>query len=132
MKFLKFTVLPILLAGIWISISEFVRNEFLFKSYWTDHYQTMGLIFPSEPINGAVWGIWSFIFAGVIFSISKKFSFFKTFLLSWIVGFILMWLVTGNMGVLPLDLLSYAVPLSMVEVLVAQFIIKKLTYKTVS
>jgi len=66
--------LPVLLATIWISISEFVRNEFLLKSYWTDHYQTLGLVFPSEPINGAVWGIWSLCFAIAIFIIAKKLS----------------------------------------------------------
>ena len=66
--------MPVLLATIWISISEFVRNEFLLKSYWTDHYQTLGLVFPSEPINGAVWGIWSLCFAIAIFIIAKKLS----------------------------------------------------------
>jgi hypothetical protein len=53
---IKKTFLPVLLATIWISISEFVRNEFLLKAYWTDHYESMGLVFPSEPINGAVLG----------------------------------------------------------------------------
>ena len=63
MKTVKQTILPILLATIWISISEFARNEFLLKSYWKDHYQSLGLVFPSEPINGAAWGLWSLCFA---------------------------------------------------------------------
>jgi hypothetical protein len=50
MNFMKKTVLPILLATIWISISEFLRNEILFKSYWIQHYQKLGLVFPSDPI----------------------------------------------------------------------------------
>jgi len=33
MKIFNSTVLPILVATIWISLSEFIRNEFLFKSY---------------------------------------------------------------------------------------------------
>lgn len=41
---MKKTVFPIVLAIIWISISEFVRNEFLLKSYWTGHYQEAYLI----------------------------------------------------------------------------------------
>jgi hypothetical protein len=45
MNTLKNTILPILLATVWISISEFVRNEFLLKSYWTDHYESMGWFF---------------------------------------------------------------------------------------
>lgn len=126
MKVLKQTILPVLLAAIWISISEFVRNEFLFKSFWTEHYQKLGLEFPSEPINGAVWGIWSLCFAIAVFIIAKKFSLRQTTLLSWFVGFILMWISSGNMGVLPYGLLVYAVPLSVLESFVATYLIFKL------
>lgn len=125
MKALKQTVLPILLATIWISISEFVRNEFLFKSYWTDHYQSLGLVFPSEPINGAVWGIWSLCFAIAVFIVAKKFTLLQTTLLSWFVGFVLMWISTGNMGVLPFGILPFSIPLSFLEAFLASFIVKK-------
>jgi hypothetical protein len=67
-------ILAILIATIWISLSEFIRNEFLFKSYWVEHYSSMGLVFPSEMINGMVWGIWSLMFAIVIYFISRKFN----------------------------------------------------------
>jgi hypothetical protein len=123
---MKKTILPILLSTIWISISEFVRNEFLFKSYWVDHYNSLGLVFPSEPINGAMWGIWSLVFAIAIFTVSKKFSLLQTFLLMWVVGFVMMWIVIGNMGVLPFSLLLFAVPLSLLEVFFAVIISKNL------
>ena len=126
MNFLKKTILPILLATIWISVSEFVRNELLVKSYWTEHYKNLGLVFPSEPINGALWGLWSLFFAIVIFIISKKFSLIQTTLLSWFVGFVLMWLVIGNLGVLPMGVLYVAIPLSLLEAFLAAFIILKL------
>jgi hypothetical protein len=121
---MKKTLLPILLATIWIGISEFVRNEFLL-SYWTGHYENLGLVFPTEPINGAVWGIWSLCLAIAIFIIAKKFTLTQTTLLSWFVGFVLMWLVIGNMGVLPYGILPFAVPLSLLEAFLASFIIKK-------
>lgn len=127
MYFMKKTVLPILLATIWISISEFVRNELFVKSYWTSHYEQLGLVFPSEPINGAVWGLWSLLFAIAIFIISKKFSLAQTTLLAWFVGFVLMWVVVGNMGVLPAGILVYAVPLSLLETFVAAVIIRRLS-----
>ena len=123
---MKKTILPILLSTIWISISEFLRNELLFKSYWVDHYNSLGLVFPSEPINGAMWGVWSLVFAIVIFIVSKKFSLFHTFLLMWFVGFVMMWIVIGNMGVLPISLLLFAVPLSLLEVFLAVIISIKL------
>jgi hypothetical protein len=124
---MKKTVLPIILATVWISISEFVRNEFIVKSYWTVHYEKLGLVFPAEPVNGAIWGLWSLLFAIAIFIISKKFSLLQTTLLSWFVGFVLMWVVIGNMGVLPVGILIFAVPLSLLEAFVASFIIKKIS-----
>jgi hypothetical protein len=130
MNIFKKIILPTFLAALWISISEFVRNEFLLKSYWTEHFQKLGLVFPSEPINGAVWGIWSLLFAIAIFIISKKFSLIQTALLSWFVGFVFMWVVIGNLGVLPNGLLFIAVPLSLLEAFLAAFIIKIFTNKT--
>lgn len=125
MKLFKATLLPILLATAWISISEFVRNEFLVKSYWTAHYESLGLTFPSEPANGAVWGLWSLLFAVAIFIISKKFSLAQTALLAWHIGFVLMWVVIGNLGVLPYGILVYAIPLSLLEAFLAAWIIKR-------
>ena len=127
MKFLKNIFLPILLATIWISLSEFSRNQFLLNTYWTKHYAELGLVFPSAPINGAIWGIWSLVYAIVIFIISRKFSMLQTTIISWIIGFVMMWLVIGNLGVLPYGILIYAIPLSILESFIATMIVKKLS-----
>jgi hypothetical protein len=124
---MKKTILPIFVATIWISISEFVRNEFMVKTFWTEHYQNLGLAFPSEALNGAIWGIWSLLFALTIFIISKKFTMTQTVLLSWLVAFVMLWVAIGNLGVLPYGLLLYAIPLSILETFVATWIIKKLS-----
>ena len=126
MKIFKSTILPIFAATIWISISEFIRNELLFKSYWINHYQNLGLKFPSDAINGIVWGVWSLCFAITIFILSKKYYLFQTFLFSFFIGFVMMWLVIGNLGVLPYQLLLFAIPLALIESFVASYIIKKL------
>jgi len=128
MTTIKKTFLPILLATIWISISEFVRNTFLVRNIWLEHYQKLGLVFPERPINGAVWGVWSLCFAITIFIIAKKFSLLQTTFLSWFIGFVLMWIVIWNMSVLPTGLLVVAIPLSLLEAFLASFIIKKLTH----
>jgi hypothetical protein len=111
------------LATIWISVSEFVRNSYFLRHYWIEHYDGLGLTFPEDPINGAVWGIWSLCFAISIYIISRKFTLLQTTLLSWFVGFVLMWLVTGNMMVLPFGILVYAIPLSLLEAFIASWII---------
>jgi hypothetical protein len=127
MKTFRKTVLPILLVTIWISISEFTRNQLILISYWTKHYKDMDLVFPAKMINGAIWGIWSLVFSVLIFFISKKFSLFQTTLIAWVAGFVLMWLVIGNMSVLPFRILYFAIPLSIIEVFVAAWITVKLS-----
>lgn len=123
-------VLSVLVATAWISISEFARNEFLLKSYWTSHYEKLGLVFPSEPINGAFWGIWSLVFAAVIYVISRKFTLMQTSLLAWVLGFVMMWLVVWNLSVLPAQILALAIPLSMLEAFLASYILIALNKNT--
>ena len=125
MTFFRNTILPILAATIWISISEFVRNEVLLKSYWVAHYQELGLVFPSDPVNGAVWGLWSLLFAIAVFIISRRFSLWETTMLAWFVGFVLMWVVLWNLDVLPVGILLFAIPLSLLEAFLAALIIEK-------
>jgi hypothetical protein len=127
MKLIRNMIIPILLATIWISISEFVRNQFLLKSFWINHYQSLGLSFPSAPINGAMWGIWSLFLAISIFIIAKKFSLIHTTFISWFMAFAMMWVVIGNLSVLPYGILLYSIPLSILEAFIAALIIKKLS-----
>lgn len=127
MYFFKKIVFPIFLAAVWISLSEFFRNEFLLNDYWVNHYKNLGLEFPASPINGAIWGFWSLCFAVFIYIVSRKFNLIQTTFIAWFAGFVLMWIVTGNMGVLPFGILVYAVPLSFWETFLAAFIIKKLS-----
>ncbi len=124
---MKNTFLAILLSTLWISISEFVRNTFLLHHHWVQHYQNLGILFPEQPINGAIWGIWSLCFAVSIYIFSRKFSLVQTALFAWFIGFVLMWLVIGNLGVLPFKILPIAIPLSLLEVFVASLIIFKLS-----
>ena len=119
---MKKLILAGFVAGIWMNISEFVRNELLIKNVWVSGFQDLGLIFPSEPINGAIWGVWAFIFTAVLVWLITKFSVLQSTAIAWILGFVLLWLGMWNMGVLPKGLLYWAVPWSFVEVFVAAFI----------
>jgi hypothetical protein len=113
----------ILCATLVISLSEWGRNSLLLQTQWSEHYQNMGLIFPDKPINGVIWGAWSLCFASVIWVFRKKFTLLETIVLSWFVGFVLMWLVIGNLGVLPLRILTVAIPLSLLECSLASWIV---------
>ena len=115
-------ILAVILAGLWVSASEFFRNEILLKSHWLRHYDALGVDYPSAPINGMVWVLWSFLFALAVYWLSRKFTLVETALFSWFVGFVWMWLVIGNLGVLPFSILPLAIPLSLLEAFVAAWI----------
>ena len=126
MKLTGKSILAILAAGVWITLSEFLRNELLLKSLWTEHYAALGMTFPSEAVNGIVWMLWSFCYAAALYVISRKFTLTLTFFLGWFVGFVLMWLVIGNMNVLPDGLLLCAIPLSLLEAYLAVYLIVRI------
>lgn len=121
---MKRAIVAVLSATVWISISEFVRNQLLFASFWRDHYSGLGLVFPERPVNGALWGLWSLLFAISIYLIARRFGFAETAFIAWLTGFLMMWVTIGNLGVLPFGLLWFAVPLSVLEVVVAVWIIR--------
>ena len=120
-------IIAIILTGIWVNASEFFRNEVLLKTYWINHYRSLGMTFPSEPLNGMIWVAWGFLFAIAIYIISRKFDLIKTTLISWFMAFVLMWVVTWNLNVLPSAILIYAVPLSLLEAFIGSYICIKMS-----
>lgn len=131
MKSFRVSFMSVFFSTLWIILSEFVRNELLFKSYWLEHYKTLGIVFPSATINNMIWGVWSLLFAVIIHIIMKKFSFIQSCVIAWLFGFVLMWLVIGNLGVLPVKILFFAVPLSLLEIFGACWINQKLSNGTI-
>lgn len=115
-----------LAAGAWINLSEFLRNEVLFKSRWVDHYDRLGLVFPSTALTNVLWVVWGFLAAALVVRIAARFSFTEAVLIGWGFTFALMWLVIGNLAVLPHELLPVAVPWSVVEVVGAVWIARRL------
>jgi hypothetical protein len=117
----------VMLTGIWVNASEFLRNEVLLKSYWVNHYHSLGMTFPSASKNGIIWVVWGFLFATAIYLISRRFNLVQTALISWFMAFVLMWVVTLNLNVLPIAILIYAVPLSLLESFIGSYICMKIS-----
>jgi len=120
-------IIAVILTGIWVNASEFFRNEILLKTYWIDHYQSLGMTFPSSPKNGIIWVAWGFLFAIAIYLISRKFNLIQTTLVSWFMAFVLMWVTLCNLNVLPMTILIYAVPLSLLEAFIGSYICRKMS-----
>ncbi len=129
MEYFKKSILPILLAGIWLNISGTIKWIFLIESYWIEKYNDMGIVLPAGLINNIMWMLWGFMFATTIFILSKKFNLIQTTLLSWFVAYGMMWVIVWNVGVLPIGMLWINVPLSLFEVFVGALICKRLLNK---
>jgi len=121
------SIITVILAGIWVNVSEFFRNEYLLKSFWVHHFKSHGMTFPSDPINGIMWIVWGFLFSAAVYFISRKFNLVQTAIISWCMGFVLMWLVTINLNVFPVSILIYAVPLSLLETYIVSIICLKVS-----
>lgn len=122
--------LAIIAATLWISINEFLRNQLVLLDRWIEHFRALGMTFPGDPVNGAVWGLWSLCFAVTLFFLSRRYDLLATVALGWCFGFVLMWLVVGNLGVLPFGVLPVAVPWSFVEVLGAVWLLRRIAPTT--
>lgn len=120
-------IVAVILTGMWVNASEFFRNEILLKEFWIRHYQSLGMTFPSEPFNGMIWIVWGLLFAIAIYIISRKFRLLQTTLISWFTAFVLMWVVAFNLNVLPMVIVIYAFPLSLVEAFIGSYICLKLS-----
>jgi hypothetical protein len=125
MNIFKRIFLPIIFTGIWINLSETVRWIFLIKSYWINHYRAMNLVFPNNPTNGIIWLIWGFLFAVILFVLSKKFNLLQTTFFSWFTIFAMLWIVLLNIDVLPVGILFYVIPMSLFETYVGALICRK-------
>ena len=124
--------LAVVASGVWMNLSEFIRNEFVIKHVWVKGFEEIGLSFPSAPVNGLVWVIWAFVFCAVLAVLNMKFNALKSTLICWVTGFGLLWIAMWNIGILPKGLLYWAVPWSLVEVYVAAIICKWITVNSSS
>jgi hypothetical protein len=129
MVIFKRIILPILITGVWINISETVRWIFLAEPFWIEKYQNLNLTFPNDPLNMIVWMIWGFFFATSIFILSRKFNLIQTAILSWFAAFVMMWLIVWNIGVLPTGMLWFNIPLSLLEAYIGAYICIKFLKK---
>jgi hypothetical protein len=83
-------------------------------------------------INNAVWGIWSFVFAGTLYVLSRKFSLIAAAVLGWVMGFAAHVAHRGKSGCAGRSMILLpAVPLSALEVFLALLILRRIDPVTI-
>ncbi len=121
------SLLPVLLTGIWLNVSGTVRWLFLIEDFWIEKYNSLNLIFPAELLNNITWMVWGFLFAILIYILSKKFNLLQTTLLSWFAAYVMMWVIVWNVGILPPETLWINIPLSLLDAFIGALICKRMS-----
>lgn len=120
--------IAILAAAVWISLAEFLRNEFLIQSSLSVPLQGMGHYLYTEPNNGNATGFWALAIALLMFMISRKFNFWITAFTGWAAGFILLWVFGSHVLEAATSSLAFIVPLSVLEMILAAWIIVRISH----
>lgn len=131
-------IVIVLITSIWINASEVFRYFVLVmprvKSYWNN----LDSVADMNAGIFAIWGLWDTILtAMVVFSFwlfTRVFgnnirSVLISGTLSWIFFFVLYWIGAANMGYSDWSILWITLPLSLLELIVANFIASKLFKK---
>jgi RsiW-degrading membrane proteinase PrsW (M82 family) len=58
--------------------------------------------------------------------LAQKFTLLQTTIITWLAGFVLVWIALWNCAVLPLGILPVVVPLSLVTIFITVLIARKL------
>ncbi len=118
-------ILAVLVAGIWVNISEFAR-AYAFMDSWSTHYTAMNVAYPPAEMKMWVWIVWGFLAAGVVAWLATKFDLLRTAGIAWISIFLLTTIAMLNIAFVPMDLALVELPWTFVEMLIAAFIARKI------
>lgn len=119
--------IAILAAAVWISLLEFLRDQYFVQSYRIEQNQLHGFMYREEPLMGSASGIWSLFLAIFIFLMTRKLNQWHATIAAFTGCVLLMWIINGDLRVLPARLLLFALPLIVLESFMAVWIIRKIS-----
>jgi hypothetical protein len=128
-------ILTILIVSIWINISEVFRYFVIVKPMMQEYLAMLPGAIPMNWIVFAIWGIWDTILTTLVvfiyWLVAQRFgnNLMSTVIsatTSWALFFLLFWLGMVNMGLSSILIALIALPLSWLEMIVANWILSKL------
>lgn len=118
---MKSKIAALAIVAIWVATNELFRG-ILLTDVWFGHFESIGMTYPTEDIHSLIWSLVLLVLSGLIVFLSLNLSFLSSVFVIWLFFFLIGWAVTWVYGVLPLGILSIAIPWSIVEVVVAVMI----------
>jgi hypothetical protein len=132
---IKHFVLTTLIVSIWVNISEVFRYFVIVKPMMQEYLAMLPGAIPMNWTVFAIWGIWDTILTSLVvfiyWLVAQRFgnNLMSTIIsatTSWALFFLLFWLGMVNMGLSPISVALIALPLSLLEMIVASWILSKL------
>ena len=135
---LKSFVIIVLITSIWVNASEVFRYFVLVmprvKAYWNN----LESVADMNWVIFSIWGVWDTILTAMTvfmfwlyaqrFGNNNK-SVITSAILAWVFFFVLYWVGAANMGYSDWSILCITLPLSLLELIIANFIAAKLYKK---
>lgn len=119
--------IAILAAAVWLSLLEFLRDQYLVQSYRIEQNQLHGSMYREEPLMGSAAGIWSLFLAIYIFLVTRKLGNWYATIAAFSGCLLLMWVINGDLRVMPVRLILFAIPLILLESFIAVWIIRRIS-----
>jgi hypothetical protein len=132
---IKHFVLTTLIVSIWVNISEVFRYFVIVKPMMQEYLAMLPGAIPMNWTVFAIWGIWDTILTSLVvfiyWLVAQRFgnNLMSTIIsatTSWALFFLLFWLGMVNMGLSPISVALIALPLSLLEMIMASWILSKL------
>ncbi|MEL6253826.1 MAG: hypothetical protein AAFR87_17590 [Bacteroidota bacterium] len=132
---LKQFLLVMLLVSLWVHVSEVFRYFVLvmprMKAYWE------GIPGIAEMNLGifSIWGVWDTLLTGLVVFMfwiyskvfgKKAYAIINSATLAWLFSFVIFWVAAANMGYTDWSLLWITLPLSWLELVVANWMASRL------
>jgi len=122
-----------LIAGLWINISEIFRYFVFVMPMMRSTFGQISNVAPMNLSVFAMWGIWDTILmvtvTGFFWIAFDRFGnsllvVLKAAIFVWAGIFVILWLGLFNMNLAPISVLLVALPLALVEMIIAGFIVR--------
>lgn len=132
---LKSFVIIVLLTSIWVNASEVFRYFVIVMPRVKDYWNDLESVADMNWIIFGIWGIWDTILTAMTVFLfwlyAQRFgnnnrSVVSSAILAWIFFFVLYWVGAANMGFSDWSILWIVLPLSLIELIIANFIASKL------
>jgi hypothetical protein len=119
---LKSSLTPIIAGWVWISGCEYGINQVWLKSQWDDYFGAIGVTYPGDITNLALWAGWCLAYAIAMRMMLARFGALFAGIITWILVFGLTMISLSNFGMMDTEMLKLFAMGSLAEAISAALV----------